>query len=146
VWEFGLEGRRVPQQNLAYFESKLPEDRRKTFWLSQLKRDGVLTAWNSLLDNLTSQASTGTKQMVHISLNLESIEGLKGVSSNCLSGGISTEDAVEMVYQAGLRLGQAGILASVDLSEYNPYVEDQQTGRFAATLFYYLTLGLSKGI
>jgi hypothetical protein len=98
------------------------------------------------LDTLTSQASTGTKQMVHISLNLENIEGLKGVSSNCLSGGISTEDAVEMVYQAGLRLGQAGILASVDLSEYNPYVEDQQTGRFASTIFYYLVLGLSKGI
>ena len=86
------------------------------------------------------------KQMVHISLNLENIEGLKGVSTNCLTGGISTEDAVEMIYQAGLRLGKANILTSVDFSEYNPSVEDQQTGRFVATLFYYLTLGLSKGI
>ena len=65
------------------------------------------------------------EMLVHISINLESIEGLKGVSTNCLSGGISTEDAVEMVYQAGLRLGRVNKLTSVDLCEYNPYVEDQ---------------------
>ena len=89
------------------------------------------------------QGGLAVKQMVHISVNLESIEGLKGVSTNCLSGGISTEDAVEMCYQAGLRLGKADILTSMDLVEYNPSVEDQQTGRYAATLFYYLTMGLS---
>ena len=55
---------------------------------------------------------------------MESIEGLKGVSTNCLSGGIPTEDAVEMCYQAGLKLGRAKLLKSVDLTEYNPYVED----------------------
>ena len=62
--------------------------------------------------------------MVHLSINLESIEGLKGVSSNCLSGGIATEDAVQMVFEAGYRLGKANILASVDISDYNPFVED----------------------
>lgn len=58
----------------------------------------MMPAWNSLLDNLTEKAASGTKQMVHLSINLECIEGLKGVSTNCLSGGIPTEDAVEMVY------------------------------------------------
>ena len=77
---------------------------------------------------------------------MESIEGLKGVSSNCLSGGIATEDAVQMVFEAGHRLGKVGILTSVDISDYNPFVEDQQTGRFTATLFYYLILGLAQGI
>ena len=83
---------------------------------------------------------------MHLSINLESIEGLKGVSTNCLSGGLPTEDVVEMCYQAGLRLGRIDILKSVDISEFNPYVEDQQTGRYAATLFYYLVLGLSQGM
>jgi hypothetical protein len=32
------------------------------------------------------------------------------------------------------------------MGEYNPYVEDWHTGRLAATLFYYLALGLSEGI
>lgn len=59
-----------------------------------------------MLDSLLEQANNPqTKQMVHISINMESIEGLKGVSTNCLSGGIATEDAVEMCYQAGLKLG-----------------------------------------
>lgn len=124
LWEFGLEGRRVPQQSLAYLESKLPESRRKTAWLAQLKRDGVLSTWNAMIDSLVEKQSAGTKQLAHLSINLESIEGLKGVSTNCLSGGISTEDAVEMVYYAGLKLGKADILTSVDISEYNPYVED----------------------
>ena len=99
LWEFGLEGRRVPQQSLAYFESKVPEGRRRTLWLAQLKREGIVSSWNALLDTLLDRAAnSGKKQMVHISINLESIEGLKGVSTNCLSGGIPTEDAVEMVY------------------------------------------------
>ena len=82
--------------------------------------------WSQILDNLVSeaQADPQTKHIVHVSLNLESIEGLKGVSTNCLSGGIPTEDAVDMCYQAGLKLGRANLLKSVDLSEYNPYVED----------------------
>ena len=71
------------------------------------------------------ESNSQTRHMVHLSLNLEAIEGLKGVSTNCLSGGISTEDAVEMCYQAGLKLGRAAILTSADISEFNPYVEDQ---------------------
>ena len=122
LWEFGLEGRRVPQHNLEYVQSKIPsEDKRRTIWLSQLAREGVLETWNSMIDSLAEKE----EMLVHISINLESIEGLKGVSTNCLSGGISTEDAVEMVYQAGLRLGRVNKLTSVDLCEYNPYVEDQ---------------------
>ena len=78
-----------------------------------------------MLDDLVARAQQAdVKQMVHLSINMETIEGLKGVSTNCLSGGIQTEDAVEMCYQAGLKLGKAKILKSVDFSEYNPYVED----------------------
>ncbi len=65
-----------------------------------------MTLWNGMLDSLIDQVNNSqAKHMVHISINMESIEGLKGVSTNCLSGGITTEDAVEMCYQAGLKLG-----------------------------------------
>ena len=77
---------------------------------------------------------------------MEAIEGIRGVSTNCLSGGIPSEDTIDMVYEAAFRLGKADLLGSVDISEYNPYVEDQSTGRYAATLFYYVALGLSGGI
>ena len=65
------------------------------------------------------------KHLVHLSLNLEAVLGLKGVSTNSLSNGISTEDTIHMVFEAGYTLGKAGMLRSVDISDYNPAVEDQ---------------------
>lgn len=118
---------------MDYFEGKIDENLRKSVWLSEIKRSeksgggSACAIWNQMLDSLVSEAGNsddGCKHMVHISINMESIEGLKGVSTNCLSGGIPTEDAVEMCYQAGLKLGRARLLKSVDLTEYNPYVED----------------------
>ena len=100
--------------------------------------------WNNVLDKLLQ--TTNDKHLVHLSINLETIEGLRGVSTNCLSGGISTEDCVAMCFTAAYKLGKQGILGSIDISEYNPYVEDQQTGRYVATLFYYLALGLSMAL
>lgn len=35
-------------------------------------------------------------------------------------------------------------LVSLDLSEYNPRVEDWKTGRLAVILFYYFVLGFAK--
>lgn len=90
--------------------------------MREARKEGVVQSWTTILDNLVADAIN--KHLVHLSINLESIEGLKGVSSNCLSGGIATEDAVQMVFEAGYRLGKAGILTSVDISDYNPYVED----------------------
>lgn len=118
-------------------------------WMRELKSDGIVETWTSILDNLVQQAEgerDSCRHHVHLTLNLEAIEGLKGVSTNCLSGGIPTEDAVQICYETGFKLGRASILTSVDISEFNPFVEDQQTGRFAATLFYYVTLGLAKGL
>ena len=109
--------------------------------MREARKEGIVASWNTILDQLVNDEVD--THLVHLSINLESIEGLKGVSTNCLSGGIATEDTVQMVFEAGYRLGKAGILTSVDISDYNPFVEDWQTGRLAATLFYYLTLGLS---
>ena len=92
-----------------------------------------------------SGAKAGHK--VHVSLNLEAIEGAKGVSTNCLSGGLASEDVITLCYEVGYQLGGVqGVLGSFDLAEYNPYVEDWHTGRMAATFFYYFALGLSKGL
>ena len=77
---------------------------------------------------------------------MESIEGVVGVSTNCLSGGFSTEEAIKICYDAGLKLASTDIVRSIDICDYNPYVEDWRTGRLVATLFYYFTLGLSQGL
>lgn len=76
-----------------------------------------------------------------MSFNLESVEAAVGVTTNCTAGGFSTEESVEICYLAGLHSQK---LVAVDISEYNPFVEDWKTGRLVATMFYYFTLGLSK--
>lgn len=48
------------------------------------------------------------------------------------------------MFDAGYEL--ADQLVSIDLSEYNPCVEDWRTGRLSITLFYYFALGLAKAI
>ena len=72
------------------------------------------------------KAVEGT-HLVHLSLNLECIESMTGVSSSCISGGLSTADAISVFYECGKQLGQ--IVGSVDVCEYNPCVEDWRTGR-----------------
>ena len=42
------------------------------------------------------------------------------------------------------QLGHLEGLISIDLSEFNPCVEDWRTGRLAVTLFYYFALGLAE--
>ena len=146
IIQFGLDGSRVSQQDLEYFNGKIKERNASSQlkWMREAKKEGVLESWIQIVDSLVND--TAKKHLVHLSINLESIQGIQGVSSNCLSGGIATEDAIQMVFEAGYRLGKVDRLTSVDISDYNPYVEDWQTGRFAATLFYYLVLGLSQGI
>lgn len=72
-------------------------------------------------------------------MSMECIEGIPGVSTRCKKG-ITTEEAVEIFKIAGY-LGKK--LVALDLSDFNPFIEDQNTGRLAASMFYYLTLGMS---
>ena len=52
----------------------------------------MLAAWTKLLDELVAESTE--KHLVHLSINLEAIHGLKGVSTNCLASGIKTEDSI----------------------------------------------------
>ena len=81
---------------------------------------------------------------IHVSLNLEVVREALGVSTNCVNGGISAEDACQVLYDCGHKL--SNLLLSVSVLDYNPRVEDQVTGRLMVSLFYYFVLGLSQGL
>lgn len=70
---------------------------------------------------------------------MEAIEGDLGVSSKCTCG-LSTEEIIEILKIAGYSSHK---LVAVDISDYNPFIEDWTTGRLVATMFYYFALGLS---
>ncbi len=73
---------------------------------------------------------------------MESIQDIPGVSNKCFKG-IWTEEAVEIAKIAAYNSDK---LVSFDVSDYNPYIEDWNTGRLLATMFYYFALGLSARI
>ena len=62
------------------------------------------------------------------------------MSTHSTNGGIRTEEAIEICYLAGLKMKN---LVAVDISEYNPFVEDWRTGRLVVTMFYYFSMGYS---
>ena len=70
---------------------------------------------------------------------MEAIEGDLGVSTKCLQG-LSTEEIIEILKIAGFSSQK---LVAVEISDYNPFIEDWTTGRLVATMFYYFALGFS---
>lgn len=111
--------------------------------MTQVRKVGFKTILSDLIANIKREDGT---HMVHLSLNLECIESLTGVSASCVSGGFTNTDMICLFYETGKQLGAAGIIASVDVCEYNPCVEDWRTGRQLAAFFYYFALGLSEGL
>lgn len=54
--------------------------------------------------------------------------------------GLTAEEALDICYWAG----RNPAVALVDISEYNPKIEDYRTGRLVANMFYYFLLGRSQ--
>jgi len=70
---------------------------------------------------------------------MEAIDGVLGVSSRCTEG-LSTEEIIEILKITGHNSQK---IVAVDVSDYNPFIEDWSTGRLVATMFYNFALGLS---
>jgi len=54
-------------------------------------------------------------------------------------GGLTAEEAVEI----GLLCGRQEKVRVIDITEFNPRIEDYRTGKLAASIFYYYLLGMS---
>jgi len=76
----------------VYWKSKATEGS-KIKYLSKIRKTGFAASWSKVLQNLKNKDSTAT-QVIHVSFNLEAIAGVAGVSTNCLSGGFSTEESI----------------------------------------------------
>ena len=108
--------------------------------MNTVRKQSFTKIWAETLASLKANPA----QKIHLCFNIESVENAIGVSANCTNGGIKTEEAIQIMFDTGYELVDQ--LVSVDLSEYNPCVEDWRTGRLTVTLFYYFALGLAKAI
>eukprot|EP01017_Pseudomicrothorax_dubius_P027887 TRINITY_DN3266_c0_g1_i15.p1 TRINITY_DN3266_c0_g1~~TRINITY_DN3266_c0_g1_i15.p1 ORF type:complete len:284 (-),score=43.58 TRINITY_DN3266_c0_g1_i15:84-935(-) len=81
---------------------------------------------------------------VHLILSLEVINSsfCPGVSNPLTVGGFTVEDITDIFLEAG----RSSKIVSVDISGFNPAVEDFRTGRLISALIYYFVLGYSSRV
>jgi formiminoglutamase len=56
-----------------------------------------------------------------------------------VTGGLTAEEAIEIMMLAG----RHEKISSVDITDYNPSIEDFRTGKLLANMVYYFTLGFT---
>lgn len=66
--------------------------------MTQIRATGISKAFADLIEKLKTEKG---KHLVHLSLNLECIEGLTGVSASCISGGFTVSEAIKIFYETG---------------------------------------------
>jgi formiminoglutamase len=140
--EFACQGSQCASAHVQFVE----EHRGHLFWLRDLRRQRVGDIEN--VRGPFTQAGKAMRdifwnlkpsQRVFFSFDVDSISSshCPGVSCPSVDGGLTAEEAVEL----GFLAGQTPQVALVDLSEYNPAVEDYRTGRLLSNIFYYFCLG-----
>lgn len=95
---------------------------------------GVEDGFSDLLDGTIGES-------VFVSFDVDSIQGsdCPGVSAPATIG-LTAQEALNICFLAG----HSPRVKMVDLSEYNPSVEDYRTGRLLVLMFYYFLLGYSQ--
>lgn len=79
---------------------------------------------------------------VFMSFDIDSVNSAfcPGVSAPSVVGGLTAEEAMEI----GLVSGRSKKVVMLDISEFNPAVEDYRTGKFIANIVYHTILGLAQ--
>ena len=81
---------------------------------------------------------------VHVAIDLESVRGAEGVTErkDDVSDLYEASAIAKFLLEAAKTLGRDK-LTSISITDYNPILEDQRTGRMLTEFFYRICLGLS---
>ncbi|ELR23900.1 arginase [Acanthamoeba castellanii str. Neff] len=114
--EFASQGNQCSAVHAQY----ITEHKGKIVWLSDIKK---------------------RCEAIFVSFDIDSIKSsdCPGVSAPGAVG-LTSEDALEICFVSG----KNPKVRLVDLSEYNPLVEEYRTGRLVATMFYYFAMGVAS--
>lgn len=132
--EFASQGNQCSAVHAQY----ITEHKGKIVWLSDIKKSGKTAGelFASILDDLGQRC-----EAIFVSFDIDSIKSsdCPGVSAPGAVG-LTSEDALEICFVSG----KNPKVRLVDLSEYNPLVEEYRTGRLVATMFYYFAMGVAS--
>ena len=110
-------------------------------WLSEVSGgDSAVEKFRSALGRLSWECGP-----LFVSFDMDSIRASEAPGVSCPGVmGLRAKEAVDMAFIAG----QHPQVALFDLSEYNPLIEEERTGRLAVAMFYHFCLGVAsrKGV
>lgn len=130
--EFALQGNQCSFEHVQYVKDKGAG----LTWLSQLRKSGT-TATKEFERVLSSFDSRPT----FVSFDIDSIASsdCPGVSCPAVIG-LSAQEAFDICMISG----KTAHTKMLDLSEFNPMVEEKRTSRLVATMIYYFLMGLAS--
>eukprot|EP00128_Syssomonas_multiformis_P018751 Colp12_sorted_trinity150504_noHs@33220 len=101
-------------------------------WLSTLRKNGA----NTVANFLQCMDTLGENVIIHVSLEAIKSADAPGVSNpSCV--GLTADEMLDMMTMAGRHRR----VRLVSVSEFNPQVEDERTGRLVAMMLYRFALG-----
>ncbi|MDH5761929.1 MAG: formimidoylglutamase [Nitrospinota bacterium] len=131
--EFAAQGSQVSREHANYVR----EREGQIIWYSEVARgDAAAQAFRSALGRLAWECDS-----LFVSFDLDSIRSSDAPGVSCPGiMGLRAKEAFEMAFNAGAHPK----VDLFDLSEYNPLIEDERTGRLAVGIFYHFCLGVAS--
>ncbi|CCQ90821.1 putative Arginase [Nitrospina gracilis 3/211] len=131
--EFATQGSQAAKEHVEYVRHRDGH----IHWLSEIYMNEDALGWfSSALGRVAWDCDA-----VFVSFDLDSVRmaDAPGVSAPSVMG-LRGSEALEIARIAG----QNPKVQLFDLSEYNPEIEEERTGRLAASMFYYFCLGVAS--
>ncbi|MFQ5444400.1 MAG: formimidoylglutamase [Nitrospinales bacterium] len=135
--EFAAQGMQCSREHADY----VSKQKGRILWLDDLPPDNIAEVFSKNLETLAQSCES-----IFISFDMDSIAGSFAPGVSCPgSMGLTARDAFSIAKIAGSHPA----VSLFDLSEYNPLVEAELTGRLAAGIFYFFCLeipGIARNI
>lgn len=130
--EFAAQGSQVSREHAEFVRGK----KGRILWLSELRREGSADGvFKNCLGDLAWRCPA-----IFVSFDLDALAGFEAPGVSCPGVvGLSAQEATSIAYYAGAHPQ----VALFDLSEYNPVIEEERTGRLAVALFYSFCMGVA---
>ena len=128
-YEYAIQGNQCSAHHANFVE----DHGGNLIWLSQIRKNGALHEFANVLSAFENRDT-------FISFDIDSIKGADcpGVSCPAVIG-LSAQEAFDISFAAGHHPNTK----LLDLSEYNPTIEEDRTARLVSNLIYYFLMGVA---
>lgn len=136
--EYACQGSQCARSHVDFVKQHFGE----LLWMRDIRKTiapqgDLLTQAGVSLKNYLDQQDPHCKIFISFEIDAISSRDCPGVSCPSVDGGLTSEEALEIM----LICGKDHRIQLVDLSEYNPPVEEYRTGRLVANMIYYFAMG-----